>query len=144
MNKLEKPVKITEEEDKELLSFIGNCVYNNVNFPANTKFGVNRSLTVQEICTSQIETVQELAIKVKEVIKNFDPEFSKTPEPKIGAFAANKWINFFRLLIRKKRYEDYLSEVFKEKQRLSSIINSAKTVKEKRKEAEEALSKLEE
>ena len=137
-----KPEKLTELEEQQRLLFIGNCVDKNYYLPTSTKFGVSQRTTVQDLCNSSIQTLQDIGTNIKKAIGNHDPEFSSTPEPQLGKIAASKWVDFIRLTIRKKKYEEYMERVNEKIKNLEEKISEAKTPQELRAEAEAELAEL--
>ena len=137
-----KPEKLTDLEEQQRLLFIGNCVDKNIYLPTNTKFGVAQKTTVQDLCNSSIQTLQDIGTSIKKAIGNHDPEFSSTPEPQLGKIAASKWVEFIRLTIRKKKFEEYVDKVNSRMKELQEKIDGAKTPQELRAEAEAQLAEL--
>lgn len=136
------PVKLTAEEENQRYQFIGRCVDNNINFPSTQKFGVLGVMSVQDLCASNVSTLAAIAVKVKKEEANHDPEFSGNEELKISGIAAQRWLDFLRLTIRKKNWNAYAADKRAEKKSLQSQIAAAKTPDELRKEAEQKLAAL--
>lgn len=137
-----KPVKLTNEEQNTRYTFIGKCVDKGINFPSNNKFGVVGAMSVQDLCTSNIKTLQDVAIKIKREQDGHDPEFSGTEELKINGILASEWLTFMRLTIRKKNWDAYASKMRTDKRVLQSAIDAAKTPEELRKEAQQKLNEI--
>lgn len=136
------PVKLTPEEMNARYQFIGRCVDKGINFPSSNKFGVQGALSVQDICNSNVKTIQDLAIRIKKEEAGHDPEFSGTEELKINGITSTVWLTFLRLTIRHKNWELYASRMRTEKRTLKAAIDAAKTPEELRKEAQERLNAI--
>lgn len=138
------PTKLTPEEENHRYQFIGRCVDKGINFPSSNKFGVQGSLSVQDLCNSTIKTLRDIATKVKKEDASNDPEFSGNEVLKINGIPATEWLDFFRLTIRKKDWTVYASDKREQVKELKQTIDLAKTPEELRKEAQEKLDALKE
>lgn len=134
------PTKLTAEEVTARYRFIGMCVDRGIVFPNVHRFGVQAAgMSVQDLCNSNIKTLQDIAVKIKKEEAGHDPEFSGTEELKISGVPAQQWLDFFRLTIRKKSWDILASEKRSEAKLLKAEIAAALTPEEKRKKAEEQL-----
>lgn len=136
------PVKLTAEEMNSRYQFIGKCVDKGINFPSSNKFGVQGAMSVQDICNSNVKTLQELAVRIKKEEAGHDPEFSGTEALKINGIDSTDWLNFLRLTIRKKNWDAYAAKVRTDKRVIMTAIENAKTPEELRREAEVKLAQL--
>lgn len=136
------PAKLTPDEEKELYGFIGKCVITNTNFPGTTRWGVAGSMTVQELCNSNVSTLRDLGKKINEAINKHDPEFDGGDPIKIAGLAADRWVGFIRLVIRRKQYYAYLSDRKDQIKSLQATIDKAITPEEARRKAETELALL--
>lgn len=136
------PAKLTTEEMNSRYQFIGRCVDRGINFPSSNKFGVIGALSVQDLCNSNIRTLQDIAVKIKKEQADHDPEFNGTEELKINAIKADDWLAFLRLTIRKKLWDAYAAKIKTDKRVLQTAIDTAKTPEELRREAEVKLAQL--
>lgn len=138
------PTKLTIDEENHRYQFIGRCVDKGLNFPSSNKFGVQGSLSVQDLCNSNVSTIADIAIKVKKEEAMHDPEFSRNPILKINGIPATEWLEFFRLTIRKKDWNAYASVKKDTIKELKAKIDLAKTPEELRREAQAELDSLKE
>lgn len=138
------PTKLTTEEENHRYQFIGRCVDRGINFPSSNKFGVQGSLSVQDLCNSNVKTLAEVATKIKKEEANHDPEFSGNDVLKINDIPATQWLEFFRLTIRKKNWNAYATDKRDTIKELKAKIDLAKTPEELRREAQAELDSLKE
>jgi len=133
------PIALTAEEKKWRYEFIGKLTDRNITYPSTNKFGAMGTMTVQDLCNSNVETLQRIAKAIKKLEVDHDPEFDGAEELKIGVIKASEWLQFLKLTIRKKNWNKLMSGRRTEIENLRAQIAQAKTPDELRKEAEAKL-----
>lgn len=136
------PTKLTTEEMNLRYQFIGKCVDKGIMLTNTTQLGVRGGQSIQDLCNSNVKTLQDIAIKMKKEDANHDPEFSSSEILKFSGIAATEWLEFFRLTIRKKNWDVYSSDKREHVKELKERINQAKTPEELRREAQAELDGL--
>lgn len=141
---MNKPEKITEQEDQARLLFIGKCVDGNLLVPALNKFGVAQALTVQDICNSSIKSLKTLGTALEKSRAGIEgSRFSQVSEPTIGGAKYKDWEDFVFYTIKKKEYDLWKEKISEEVKALNQQIDAAKTPEEQRREAEARKRELE-
>jgi hypothetical protein len=123
--------KLTEEEVKSRYLFIGECVDNNVTMPNTTKFGVNAPMTVQDICSSNVPTLQKIGVALEKVQKDTtESRFVKTNDPIVGKVPVSKWLDFIELTIVKKEHDAYTEKNAEKLKEIDSQLAKLETTEE--------------
>lgn len=136
------PEKLSSEEENKRLLFIGRCVDRDICLPANNRFGVTTKLTVQQLSNSSVDTLQGIGRSITVAIAGHDPEFSDSEVLKVGGIAAQDWVDFIRLNIRRAKWRAFAA---KQRSLISSLkadIAAAETPEERRLKAEAQLAQL--
>lgn len=140
------PQPLTKEETDALHKFIGRCVMGNAAIAGGVKFNVQSRMTIQDICGSSVETIRNLRstfrTQIEKYIKDNDEDDTDYKPLKVGGILAEKWVNFFTLYIKKKKYEEFSSGVKKDIKALQASIAASLTPQEKRAQDEARLSQL--
>ena len=109
------PQPLTKEEKDELHKFIGRCVMGNAAISGGQRFNVQSRMTIQDVCNSSVETIRNLRstfrTQVEKHQKDNDEDDYDYKPLKVGGIGAEKWVSFFTLYIKKKKYEEYASKV---------------------------------
>jgi hypothetical protein len=136
-----KKEALTTEERSELLTFVGESVFENRAFPS-MKLG-HEKVTIQELLHERSdEALATLGKQVKKAIADYDPDFSSTTSYKVGGVDADRFVRILKLILKHREYEKYKASLASTKKLLQAELENFKTPEEKKKEIEAKLAAL--
>jgi hypothetical protein len=134
-------LKLSSDEEKSLNEFVGKAVLKNAKFPLlGNRVGVSANVTIQDIVSSNDETIRSMGKHVNKLLADSDSEFDEgAKEISFSGIKAVELKDALKLILKHKAYKEAASEVKRLKNKLKSERDLLKTPEERRKEIDAEL-----
>lgn len=140
-----KDLKLTEQEEKTLFTFVGRAVIKNAKFPLlSNRVGSSSYVTIQEIVNSSEETIRNMGKFLNKLINESDSEFDEdSKEVSFSGIKAVELKENLKLILKLKKYKNEISKARKLKSQLMLERDALKTPEERKQELDKELKELE-